>query len=422
MNVNFLLTDSFTNSLSGPPGNTLYSHFLVVLLLLTSLCIIINPVSAETLVILSPGNQSAEVGSEVVVNVYVEPDVPISGMQFDLYFDGSVLDVKSVSEGDLFSNTAETLFNKGTIDNRAGSIIYANGVLLGKDEVESPGRFATIVFEAIGSGGSDLNLDNVIISNSSGAKILISVNDAVVTISDPSSTGVNTGSSGSGSTGGGGGGATGEAFENILVKDTSTSNVVAGELSRYEFSEEESSIGYIQFKGVTNAGQISTLIEILKDTSTLVDSPASDTVYQNMNIWVGNAAFGDDRIEDAIIGFRVSKEWLSKNDIDASSIALYRYSDEKWTQLSTVNIDEDDEYIYFEAKTPGFSPFAITAITEKPGSSETDLSVDEVQSVDEVSSEDAGINDGEDETLSQNMVLVIFIIFLFLTVKRGRGI
>ncbi|MGM0770241.1 MAG: PGF-pre-PGF domain-containing protein [Halobacteriota archaeon] len=416
MNVNSLLKDSFTNSFSGPPGNTLYSHLLVVLLLLTTLCIIINPVSAETLVILSPDNQSTEVGSEVVVNVYVEPDVLISGMQFDLYFDGSVLDVKSVSEGDLFSNSAETLFNKGTIDNRAGSIIYAHGVLLGKDEVESPGRFATIVFEATGSGRSDVNLDNVIISNSSGAKISISVNDAVVTISPPSSTGVNTGSSGSESSGGGGGGATDEAFENIFVKDGATSNVVAGELSRYEFSDEKSSIGYIQFKGVSNAGQISTLIEVLKGTSTLVDSQAPGFVYQNMNIWVGNAAFGDDKIEDAVIGFRVSKEWLSENDIEASSVALYRYSSEKWNRLSTIYIGEDNQYSYFEAETPGFSPFAITAVTEKLGSSGTDLSVDEV------SSEDPGINDNKDQTLSQSMVLIIFIIFLFLTVKRGRGI
>ncbi|AKB84742.1 hypothetical protein MCMEM_0689 [Methanococcoides methylutens MM1] len=336
-------------------------------------------------------------------------------MQFDLYFDGSMLNVKSVSEGDLFSKTATTFFNKGTIDNTAGSIIYSHGVILGKEEVNNPGVLATIVFEPLREGTSDLNFANVIISNSSGSSVPISVNDAVVIISDTSSTGVNTGSSGSGSSGGGGGGATGEAFDNILVKDASTSNVVAGELSRYEFSEERSPIGYIQFKGVSNAGQISTLIEVLEGTSTLVGSQAPGVVYQNMNIWVGNAAFGDDNIEDAVIGFRVSKEWLFENDIEASNVALYRYSDEKWNRLSTIIIEGDDQYSYFEAETPGFSPFAITAITEKPGSTETE------DSVDEVSSEDAGINDNDDQALSQNMVLVIFIVFMFLAIKRGRG-
>ncbi|MEL4305030.1 PGF-pre-PGF domain-containing protein [Methanococcoides sp. LMO-2] len=415
MKVKSLLTNSFTNSFSGPPGNKIFSHLLVVFLFLLSVFTFIDPVSAETLVILSPDNQSAEVGSEFVVNVYVESDVPISGMQFDLYFDGSMLNVKSVLEGDLFSKTATTFFNKGTIDNTAGSIIYSHGVILGKEEVTNPGVLATIVFEPLKAGTSDLNFANVIISNSSGSSVPISVNDAVVIISDTSFTGVNTGSSGSGSSGGGGGGATGEAFDNILVKDASTSNVVAGELSRYEFSEEKSPIGYIQFKGVSNAGQISTLIEVLEGTSKLVGSQAPGVVYQNMNIWVGNAAFGDDKIEDAVIGFRVSKEWLFENDIEASSVVLYRYSDEKWNRLSTIDIEEDDQYSYFEAETPGFSPFAITAITEKPGSAETG------DSVDEVSSEDAGINDNDDQTLSQNMVLVIFIVFMFLAVKRGRG-
>ncbi|UGV40486.1 PGF-pre-PGF domain-containing protein [Methanococcoides orientis] len=160
---------------------------------------------------------------------------------------------------------------------------------------------------------------------------------------------------------GGGGGATGEAFENILVKDAAASNVVAGKLSRYEFNEEKCHIGYVQFKGVDNAGQISTLIEVLKDTSKLVDSQAPGIVYQNMNIWVGNAAFGDDKIEDAVIGFRVSKQWLSENSIDVSGISLYHYSEEEWNQLSTTKVDEDGAYIYFEAKTPGFSPFAIAA-------------------------------------------------------------
>ncbi len=172
------------------------------------------------------------------------------------------------------------------------------------------------------------------------------------------------GGNGGSNSGSGGGGATGEAFDNILVKDAATSFVVAGEVSKYEFSEEKCHIIYIQFKGLSNAGQISTLIEILKDTSALVDSQAPGIVYQNMNIWVGNAAFGDDKIEDAVIGFRISKEWISENRIDASTIALYHYSDGKWNKLFTNNIAEDDEHIYFEAETFGFSPFAIVGFEE----------------------------------------------------------
>jgi PGF-pre-PGF domain-containing protein len=169
--------------------------------------------------------------------------------------------------------------------------------------------------------------------------------------------------SGNSGSGGGGGGNTGEAFDNILTKASRSCNVVIGEVSRYEFDEESCNISYVEFKGLTNAGQIRTMIEILKDTSALVDDPTPGNVYQNLNVWVGSAAFGDNKIEDAVVGFRVSKSWLEENGIDESGVALYRYND-GWTKLPTVKTSEDDEYVYFEAETPGFSPFAISAEAE----------------------------------------------------------
>jgi PGF-pre-PGF domain-containing protein len=163
---------------------------------------------------------------------------------------------------------------------------------------------------------------------------------------------------------------TSEAFENIRTKASRSCNVVIGKVARYEFDEESYSISYVEFKGLTNASQIRTSLEVLKDTSALVDSPAPGNVYQNINIWVGSAAFGDDKIEDAVVGFRVSKSWLEENGIDESGVALYRYND-GWTKLSTVKTSEDDEYVYFEAETPGFSPFAISATTGAPDEEDT---------------------------------------------------
>ena len=197
----------------------------------------------------------------------------------------------------------------------------------------------------------------------------------------------NSGGSSSGSGGGGGGGSTGEAFENILAKDAQICKVAAGEISRYEFNEEKCNISHIQFRGVNNAGLISTLIETLKNTSTLVDESAPGKVYQNLNIWVGNAAFGDDKVEDAVIGFRISRNWMSNNGFEASDIALYRHSNGKWSKLPGFQTGEDGEFIYFEAKTPGFSPFAISATSgEKQPSPKPNSSSEEP--VDEVMEED----------------------------------
>jgi len=58
--------------------------------------------------------------------------------------------------------------------------------------------------------------------------------------------------------------------------------------------------------------------------------------------------------------FTVDKSWITKNNIDESSIALYRYSDDTWHELVTRKIAEDANSLQFEAETSGFSPFAVT--------------------------------------------------------------
>ncbi|OJH48801.1 PGF-pre-PGF domain-containing protein [Methanohalophilus portucalensis] len=253
-------------------------------------------------------------------------------------------------------------YSDAASDINVSSIIFKfNGnEISASDDLEITGNYAA--YNATGLDTGDYTAE-VIVADAAGNNAtfttIFSIAPGEGTETKPGSSG---GSSSSG--GGGGGGNTGEAFENILTKAAQTCKIAPGETARYEFGEEKCNISYIQFTGVTNAGQISTLIEVLKDTSALVDEDAPGEVYQNLNIWVGNAAFGDDKVEDSVIGFRVDKEWLANNGFDASEVALFHYSDGIWNKLSTTQTDEDDGFIYFEAETPGFSPFAISAVSE----------------------------------------------------------
>ncbi|WP_135612643.1 PGF-pre-PGF domain-containing protein [Methanococcoides sp. AM1] len=404
-----IIPDSFTNSLLKTPDSNLPARFFMVFLLVLLSFALISPVSAETVVGLSPDNQSVELGSEIIVDVYIDPDIPISGAQFDLYFDGSVLDVISVSEGDLFSNTGATFFSEGTIDNTGGSIIYAHGVLFGKDEVTSPGILATIVFNTKGSGQSNLQMGNVVVSNSSGTAVPISVENAVVSISGTSSSGGSTDGAGSGSSGGGGAGDSGEQFGNIEFKDVTERTVYKGMNMSYHFNSPDNPIVNVNFTPLKNSGSITTTIEVLKDRSAFVQDDPEGLVYKNMNIWVGKYGFATPaNIESMTIGFRVETSWMETNDINASAIRLNRNSDGKWEALQTMYMGEKDGYVYFESSTPGFSPFAITAV---PASSVIP---------DDVSLGDSTSEDDEDQTLDQNLALVLFIVFLVLIVKRGR--
>jgi hypothetical protein len=101
---------------------------------------------------------------------------------------------------------------------------------------------------------------------------------------------------------------------------------------------------------------------MLKDKSKLTQDALEGEVYDYLNIWVGNGGYGndEDNLENAIICFKVEKSWLQDKGIDQASITLNRYNDKKWNELPATLLREDDEYLYFTADTPGFSPFAIT--------------------------------------------------------------
>ncbi|MDW7733257.1 MAG: PGF-pre-PGF domain-containing protein [Methanolobus sp.] len=172
-------------------------------------------------------------------------------------------------------------------------------------------------------------------------------------------------SSSSGSSGGGGGGATGEAYENIEFKDYTIKPVLKDVGTVFSFGREDNNIISVSFTTGINGGQTKAVVEMLKGTSTLVSKAPSGTVYKNMNIWVGDGKFLPELISDAMVVFKVEKSWIESSGVDPDSIKLLRYSGSEWKQLPTSRTGEGDAYLYYVAETPGFSPFAISSVTEE---------------------------------------------------------
>jgi len=105
------------------------------------------------------------------------------------------------------------------------------------------------------------------------------------------------------------------------------------------------------------------LIEGLYGTSSLVKTPAPGSVYKNINIWVGTSGFASpNNIKQALITFRVDKEWMSANGVSGSDIVLVKWEGNKWINLETRELPGDDDNAYFESKDREFSSFAITAL------------------------------------------------------------
>jgi PGF-pre-PGF domain-containing protein len=66
-------------------------------------------------------------------------------------------------------------------------------------------------------------------------------------------------------------------------------------------------------------------------------------------------------IKKGEIEFRVEKDWVIENEINASDIGLYKYivETEIWKKLPTSFVREDQVYLYFVSETLGFSSFSI---------------------------------------------------------------
>ena len=87
--------------------------------------------------------------------------------------------------------------------------------------------------------------------------------------------------------------------------------------------------------------------------------PAGMFVLAYSKIEFGNSS-QKDSITRADFDFKVQKTWLNKTRLDATRVRLNRYYN-SWQAIPTTNLSEDLDYIYYTARSPGLSVFAISA-------------------------------------------------------------
>jgi methanogen extracellular protein (TIGR04279 family)/PGF-pre-PGF domain-containing protein len=196
----------------------------------------------------------------------------------------------------------------------------------------------------------------------------ISIKDNPVNGNNENSGNGNNDNSGNGNSGNSGNGnengeiTSPEPVKNVKAKEFCYQYISKGKKICYSFVQKVTAIDYVKFDSKKEGGKVITIVEKLKGKSSLTNSEPKGKVYENVNIWVGDGKFANSQnIGNASVGFRVNNDWIVENHINTNSIVLQHFSDNKWTPLPTKEIKRDAKCIYFEAKTPGFSPFAITA-------------------------------------------------------------
>ena len=206
-------------------------------------------------------------------------------------------------------------------------------------------------YSAAGTYTANLTVSNGSLTASKTAPI------TVLQVSGESSSG----GSSSGGSGSWGADVSPEPQSNVEAKELSHTFISSGNSVNFTFPQNATPVVNISFDSKKTVGKTTTIVEMLKNQSTVVSESPSDGIYKFINIWVGNNGFATpSNIENAVVFFKVEKSWMQDKNINKSSITLNRYNSTKWNPLQTNLSGEDDKYLYFIAETPGFSHFAIT--------------------------------------------------------------
>ncbi|MBI2146421.1 PGF-pre-PGF domain-containing protein, partial [Candidatus Woesearchaeota archaeon] len=163
-----------------------------------------------------------------------------------------------------------------------------------------------------------------------------------------------TSSSGGGGGGGSGGGVSSGAagtfekgvWQSVLAGETATVTIKNGVIgvTKVSFDVKETTYG--------------AWLEVRKvDTLPSTVAAFGEKAYKTIRITESN-------VEKVLQGmptieFKVLKTWLSDNQLTKDKIALFRYVEGQWNELSTTVGEDDGTYIHYTSRTPGFSYFVI---------------------------------------------------------------
>jgi PGF-pre-PGF domain-containing protein len=172
-------------------------------------------------------------------------------------------------------------------------------------------------------------------------------------------------STGSETTSPGGGGSTGGGSTSstrvTLAKGNANITVLsisAGKTTNVTIAKTED-VAFRQINiSVSNAvNNIKLIIAKIPNLPVTIAHDISGKVYHYINIAKENIT--DSSVNKIYIKFAVNKTWLKSNNVSASNIALYRWSDSKWNELTTTYLSEDASEAFYKAESPGLSVFII---------------------------------------------------------------
>ena len=159
---------------------------------------------------------------------------------------------------------------------------------------------------------------------------------------------------------------TGSFISGAAVSETfarsSISNLEAGRIQSAEFNKSSVAVSSIIVESNGDVNLVNFEIESYTVNPGLPDTKKT-FIYKYFEV---KTNLDPDLITSAHIDFKVENSWLVRNSINRQSIRLLRLHGDNWETLETEQINKDDIYVYYRARTPSFSYFAIFGSVLKP--------------------------------------------------------
>jgi len=135
----------------------------------------------HTTIYIEPSSQTIKGGKSFTINITVNPNGPIAGVQVSLSFDPNLLTCNGAREGGFFQGKTLYFIN-GTIDNINGEITGIAGAAI-DGNTSLDGTFVSINFTTRNhSGTSSLNLTNVEVGTPGGTPLSLKIHNGSVTV------------------------------------------------------------------------------------------------------------------------------------------------------------------------------------------------------------------------------------------------
>ncbi len=139
-----------------------------------------------------------------------------------------------------------------------------------------------------------------------------------------------------------------------------------GDSAEVELSAEQTEeIGVSKVTITVTRSASNVTVKITKTAGSSNSSPPSDDTYSYLDISADDLP--SDGFDEVVIAFEVPTSWLAEKGVDPDDIGLFRLVEGDWVALPTESLDSTDDFVFYEAVSPGLSEFAVAASSSTVG-------------------------------------------------------